>query len=165
MMQSACRGGALCEDWRMDRASPPSPLNLQSIKTPEFLPDGSGKGEDKEFLMRNQQIIRLYAQAGEKRDISLRHLSHKHKLSLQYALFDQQKNILHNEAVNPGRKTRISVVAPHTGCYTFTVSGGTSVEFSDYKASGTYTQDFFLSFPGGKNHLIFGHPERRLKMK
>ncbi len=229
------------------RATKPlvAPLNLAVIKTPEFLPDGNGSGENKEFLMRNQQVIRLYAQAGEKLEISLRHLSKKHKLSLQYALFDQQKNILHNEAVNPGRKTRISVVAPHTGCYTFTVSGGTSqawygitvhtkyyafdaenqayffspqtvympgknmgnpklkidmrvfaqshtrkindgtpvstvrnpltvtdlpdgivkVEFSDYKASGTYTQDFFLGFPGGKNHLIFGHPERRLKMK
>ena len=144
-----------------------------------------------------------------------------------------------------GRSTRISIVAPHTGCYTFTVSGGTSqawygitvhtkyyafdaenqacffrtqtvympgkdlgnpklkinmrvfaqshtrrindappvsvvrnplsetdlpdgivkVEFSEYKASGTYTQDFYLSFPGGKNHLIFGQPERRLKKK
>lgn len=222
-----------------------APLNLDVIKTPEFLPDGNGSGEDKEFLMRNQQVIRLYAQAGEKLEISLRHLSHKHKLSLQYALFDQNKNILHNEAVNPGRQTKISIVAPHTGCYTFTVSGGTSqawygitvhtryyafdaadsayffrpqtvympgkdmgnpklkinmrvfaqshtrrindgkpestvrnpltvidlpeglvkVAFSEYQASGTYTQDFFLSFPGGKERLIFGHPERRLKLK
>ena len=221
-----------------------APLNISRISTPEFRPAGNGSGADKEFLMRNQQIIRLYARAGEKLDISLRHLSRRHRLSLQYALFDQKKNILHNEAVNPGRKTRISVVAPHTGCYTFTVSGGTSqawygitihtkyyafdaqnsayffnpqtvympgknygnptlninmrvfsqshtrrindgapvsvvrnplsetplpdgivkVEFLEYKASGTYTQDFFLSFPKGKLPLIYGHPERRLEM-
>ena len=41
--------------------------------------------------------------------------------------------------------------------------GIVKVEFLKYKASGTYTQDFFLSFPKGKLPLIYGHPERRLE--
>jgi hypothetical protein len=49
------------------------PLEIKSLKTPEFAPFGDGSGKDKEFVMRNQTVVRLYAKAGEKLHISLRH--------------------------------------------------------------------------------------------
>ncbi|MBP5638187.1 MAG: hypothetical protein J6X55_01820 [Victivallales bacterium] len=102
-------------------------LDFSRRKIPALRPDGTGerlKGSQA-FLIRDQQIIYIYAKTGEEIDVSICHeAGEKRPLALQYALFSPQMVKLRNEAVMPGQTEKMKIPAPETGIYLLTVSGG-----------------------------------------
>ncbi len=104
-----------------------APIDYAELFIPAVKPVGSGSltGSVKKYILREQQLILFYASAGENIDITLAHLGGKARpTALQYAIMDQQKNILRNEAVTYDTSSRFTVTAPHTGTFAMVLSAG-----------------------------------------
>jgi len=103
------------------------PLNYKDLVIPALTPQGNGSyaNTQREFTVRNQTTTYIYANTGEKIKVKLRHLAgNARPISLQYALLDKDKNVLRNEAIQPGGSETFEVTAPATGVYALVVSGG-----------------------------------------
>ncbi len=104
-----------------------APLVTKDLVIPTLKPVGSGSmaGSVKQYIVREQQVVLFYLKAGEDIDVTLAHLAGKGRPSgLQYAVMDQQKNILRNESLTYGTKARFTVKAPHTGTYALVTNAG-----------------------------------------
>ena len=102
-------------------------INYSDLIIPTLRPVGSGSMTNsvRSYLLREQQVILFYAKAGEKLDIRIHHMGDKRRpTGLQYAVMDQQKNILRNESLTFGTRTHFQVDAPHTGTYAMVLSAG-----------------------------------------
>ena len=102
-------------------------INYSDLVIPTLRPVGNGSkaGSVRRYLLREQQVILFYAKAGEKLDIRIHHMGdNRRPTGLQYAIMDQQKNILRNESLTFGTASRFQVDAPHTGTYAMVLSAG-----------------------------------------
>lgn len=101
------------------------PLDTADLSFPELVPYGSGKGEPETFILRDQQTVFIYAESGESIKVFLKHLAgQKRPVSLHYALLDNKKNILRDEAISPGAEELFQVTAPYSGIYALVTGGG-----------------------------------------
>lgn len=103
-------------------------LNLEAFgdeAVPQLTPAGDGTGEDQWIPTRELQQFLIYARAGEKIDVDIRHLAGQARpLALQYLLVRPDGEMLRNEAVAPRATESFSVDAPETGTYALYVTGG-----------------------------------------
>ncbi len=105
------------------------PLNFDKVKFPKnaLHPKGNGsyKGTQRAFTVRNQTVTFLYAEAGTMIEATLRHMAGSARpISLHYALLDRNGHELRNEAIQPGGSETFAVRAPTTGLYALVASGG-----------------------------------------
>ncbi|MBE6358520.1 MAG: hypothetical protein E7057_04650 [Lentisphaerae bacterium] len=104
-----------------------APIVYKDLVIPTLKPVGSGNmaGSVKQYILREQQVTLIYAKAGENIDVTLAHLAGKSRpTGLQYAVLDQQKNILRNESLTYGTRASFQIQAPHTGTYALVTSAG-----------------------------------------
>ena len=131
------------------------PLDYAELTIPDLVPKGSGKGGQAEYVLRDQRVVFIYAAAGEKIKVRLRHLAGERRaLSLHYALLDAQKRKLRNEAVRPGAVETFEVTAPRTGVYALVVTGGMDGQawygvqvFNPYCAFSVDPECYFFGAP------------------
>jgi len=102
-------------------------IDYSDLVIPTLRPVGNGDmaGSVRRYLLREQQVILFYARAGEKLDIRIHHMGdNRRPTGLQYAVMDQQKNILRNESLTFGTTSHFQVDAPHTGTQDHRISSG-----------------------------------------
>ncbi|MFH1613896.1 MAG: hypothetical protein ABIG61_02270 [Planctomycetota bacterium] len=98
---------------------------LKSLKLPNLAPAGTGEGTPKMLVMRNEQVVYIYAENGEKIDIELRHLAGRQRpISLHYVIIDKNSSILEEGTVLPDGTKMVSMGAPAAGTYALVVTGG-----------------------------------------
>ncbi|MFH1613895.1 MAG: hypothetical protein ABIG61_02265 [Planctomycetota bacterium] len=98
---------------------------LKSLKVPNLAPAGTGEGKPKMLAMRNEQVVYIYAENGEKIEIELRHLAGKERpISLHYIIIDKGCSVLEEGTVPPDGRKMISMTAPAAGTYALVVTGG-----------------------------------------
>jgi hypothetical protein len=99
--------------------------NFDLFDFQEFVPAGTGKGEPGWMVLRNQQVIYIYAEAGENIHAEIRHLAgDRRPIALYWAVLDKNKKILQDETITPGSEKNLEIAAPETGTYALVVTGG-----------------------------------------
>ena len=92
---------------------------------PQLAPVGDGSGEDEWIPTRDLQRFLIYAEAGGRIEVGLKHLAGQARpLALQYVLIRPNGEVLRNEAVAPSGTEEFAVDAPETGTYALWVTGG-----------------------------------------
>ena len=129
------------------------------IPTLKVVGSGSMEGSVDQYLLRDQQVILFRARQGESLDITLAHLGGKSRpTALQYALMDQQKNILRNESITFDTSSQFTVAAPHTGTYALVLSAGEGGQ--SWYSVKTATPFAAVYQPGDKKEMYFFNPQK-----
>ena len=102
-----------------------APLAWSDVTVPDLVPEGDGSGADHEFVLRERQVVFIYAKDGENIEVSIRHVAgRKRPVALHYALLDSELHLMRVESVTPCDTDTFKVVAPKTGPYALVVTGG-----------------------------------------
>ena len=92
---------------------------------PQLKPAGDGTGNPQWFVLRNRSIAYVYAKAGEKIKIDIRHIAgDRRPIALKYVVIDANHNELRSESIMPGDTEAFTCIAPETATYALVVTGG-----------------------------------------
>ena len=151
-------------DQRLIEYKPVKPLvpaiDFNGFEFQEFYPAGSGEGQPQWMVLRNQQVIYVYADAGENIHIEIKHMATSRPLAINWAVLDKDKNILQDETVTPGGSKVIKIAAPYSGTFALVLTGGDGGQAwygvkVHNKHTGLLAKYNKLSGPFPKTYLFF----------